>query len=243
MKNAFQLFLNSVVYTLKQGKDPKIAIYLIPGAIFGLIFWDIYFVLYQVENVIRVIENIPLIGKVLSWILIAPIDLIQFILIQVLTFIVLTLLSPVNTFLSERIEFQLTGKKFPFSISIILRDVWRMLRVVTYLLLLEFFFLFMYWLVLGWYNPINWFDDLVFFCIAAFFYGISFFDYSFERHGLGLSKTMRYAKSNLWLMLFSGGFFLVIFSIPVAGIIIAPVILTISTTFSFVTNSSSKFDK
>jgi CysZ protein len=237
MKNAFQLFLNSVVFTLKKGKDPKIALYLIPGAIFGLIFWEIYFVLYQIENVIRVIENIPLIGKALSWILIAPIDLIQFILIQVLTFVVLTLLSPINTFLSERIEFQLTGKQFPFSLSIVLRDFWRMLRVVTSLLLLEFFFLFVYWLVLGWYNPINWIDDLVFFCIAAFFYGISFFDYSFERHGLGLSKTMRYAKSNLWLMLFSGGFFLVIFSIPVAGIIIAPVILTISTTYCFVSNS------
>lgn len=238
MKEAFQLFLNSVVFTLKQIKDPKIAVYLIPGAIVGLLFWETYFVLHQIENIIQLVENIPLIGTVLSWLLTAPINLIQFILIQVLTFIVLTLLSPVNTFLSERIEFQLNGKKFPFSVAIILRDLFRMIKVVTLLILLELGFLFIYWIVIGWYNPINWLDDIVFFLVAAFFYGISFFDYSFERHGLGWTKTIRYAKSNRWLMVFSGGLFLALYSIPVAGIIIAPVIMTICTTYCFVNNTT-----
>ena len=240
MKDAFQLFIKSITYTFLQVKDPKIAIYLIPGAIFGLLFWEVYFILGQIENVIQLIENIPFIGTFMSWLLTAPIDLLQFILIQSLTFIVLTLLSPINTFLSERIEFQLNGKTFPFSLSVVIRDLLRMVRVVLYLLFLELFFLFVYWIIIGWYNPIDILDEIVFFIIAAFFYGISFYDYSFERHNMGLSKTLTYSKSNFWLMVLTGSFFLALYSIPVAGIIISPVLTTICSTYCFVQISISK---
>ena len=82
MNEALKLIQHSIRFLIQCLKDPKTLIYFLPGAIIGLIFWEIYFVLEQIENVIQVIENIPFIGSFLSWIVTAPINLIQFVIIQ-----------------------------------------------------------------------------------------------------------------------------------------------------------------
>jgi CysZ protein len=234
MNEALKLIQHSIHFVIHCLKDPKIFIYFLPGAIVGLIFWEAYFILENIENIIEFVEHIPLIGSFLSTVFTVPINFIQFIIVQLLTFFILTLLSPINTFLSERIEFQLNGKAFPFSFYIVLRDLWRMVRVVIFLVFLEVLLSLTYWLFVGWYNPFDFINETVYFIIASFFYGISFFDYSFERHGMGLMKSLNYGRSNFWLVLFSGFLFKLLFSIPVVGIIVTPVIMTIITTFLFV---------
>ncbi len=112
-----------------------------------------------------------------------------------------------------------------------------MIAIVSIALFFELIFTGLWWLIsimIG----IHFLNEGIFFMIAAFFYGFSFYDYSLERHREGIGGSMNYALSNKLNLLLSGTIFLVLYNIPLIGVIIAPVLTTILSIIVYLKNKS-----
>lgn len=229
---AIQLHISGISGTFAELGKGKYWLFFIPGLVVALLFWQIFLVTETVQNSFSILQNIPFIGSYLHSGVEGTFSVIQFVFNQIFVFFILTVLSPFNTILSEKIDSSITGKKYSFDFVEMLNDLLRMIFVVILSLFLEFFFMLIYWIVssiLG----IGFLDQIVYFVIAAFFYGFSFYDYNLERSKIGVFKSLGFAFSNILLVALSGCIFLALYYIPFVGVVIAPVITTIITTIVF----------
>ena len=232
---ALQLHIKAISLTFTELGKGKYLVFFIPGIAIALIFWQVFLLTETVENSFSFLENIPLIGTYLNAGVSGTIGIIQFLFDQLFIFFILTVLSPFNTILSEKIDSSITGKKYVFDLAQVISDFFRMLFVVLVAFILEIFVLFIYWIFSAILN-LDFLDSFAYFIIAAFFYGFSFYDYSLERDKKGILESLQFAFSNKLIVAISGSLFLLIYKIPSAGVIIAPVITTMITTFVYIKN-------
>jgi CysZ protein len=95
--------------------------------------------------------------------------------------IVIILMSPIYTLLSEKTETILTGKEFPFDLKQTLKDVWRAIRIairntIKQLSLIVLCLLFNFIPVVG-----SVISLILIFIINAYYFGCGFMDYTYER--------------------------------------------------------------
>ena len=148
---------------------------------------------------------------------------------QLYIFLVLTVLSPFNTYLGEKLDAKYTGQKFEGGLIRFVNDFIRMIFVVILALTLEFLFIGLYW-ILSWFIGFEPLDSIMYFCITAFFFGFSFYDFALERYEAGVFSSLGFAFSKPLTMILTGSVFLAIYNIPIVGIPLAPVItLMVST--------------
>lgn len=219
---------------LSQGKFLK---FFIPGLVVALIFWQVFIAAQIVSDSFSFLQSIPLIGDILYSFISGTVGIIHFILQQIFVFFILTLLSPFNTILSEKVDTEITGTPFPFDMARIPGDILRMIVIVSIAIILELLLSGVWWLISTMIG-IHFFDGIIYFVIAAFFYGFSFYDYSLERYKIGITGSMNYAFSNKVNMLLTGAVFLLLYNIPFIGVIIAPVLTTMVTTVVYLKNKS-----
>lgn len=128
-------------------------------------------------------------------------------------YIILILMSPIYSWLSERAEAHLTGKEYPFSFRQLMWEIFRglliALRNMCMQLLLSVFFLFFSFVpVVGWITPV------VVFFTSAYFYGFAFMDYAIERKRFNVKQSVRYVNKNLGLVTGIGSVFALALMIP-----------------------------
>ena len=253
-----QLHIIGLTKTFKDLGKGNYLIYFIPGIVVAILFWQVFLVLGTVENSVSFLDNIPLLGTFLGWILGGTFGLLKIIFTQLFVFFVLTLLSPFNTLLSEKVAFDLTGVKIKFDLERLISDLIRMIFIVLIAVILQLFFFFIYFIVssiLG----LGFLDEAVYFVISAFFYGFAFYDYSLERDQIGVFGSLRYAFSNILMVSLTGAFFLLLYTIgsffvgsftfsflsiiPNLGIIAAPVLTTILATYVYILNKQETNDR
>jgi CysZ protein len=155
------------------------------------------------------------------------------VLFEVFKFIVLTLLSPFNSFISELYDQKLTGDDFKFSFVRMLKDILRGLVISIIGLSLEML-LTGFWLVFCLFLPIDSLTPLFFMFISSFFFGFGYMDYSLERHNFDVNKSWSFAFKNFKSCFVIGFIFSSIMYIPHAGIIIAPPLITLLATDRFI---------
>ncbi len=148
---------------------------------------------------------------------------------QLYIFIVLTALSPFNTYLGEKLDNRLTGTEFKGGLIRFVNDIIRMVFVVILALVLEFGFMGIYWLFSKIFG-LGFIDVYVYWILSAFFFGFSFYDFSLERYEKGVFSTLGFAFKKPLTMILTGGIFLVIYAIPVAGVPLAPVLTVMIST-------------
>lgn len=140
-------------------------------------------------------------------------------------YIILAVMSPVFSYLSEKTEKIITGKTYPFSGQQLMRDVVRgiliTLRNMFYeLLIILIIFLSSFIPVLGWVFTI--FGSIILFFVSSYFYGFSFIDYTSERRKLNIKQSVKFVRKNKGLALSSGLIFALAMLIPFCGTLIAP---------------------
>lgn len=111
-------------------------------------------------------------------------------------YILLIVMSPVYSWLSERTETRLTGRRYPFSCRELLRQVGRGILIVFRNMLLQtllyiLFFFLSFVPVVGVLSPV------AMFFVSAYFYGFSFIDYALERRHLNVRQSSRYIYRNM----------------------------------------------
>ncbi|MCW3072714.1 MAG: hypothetical protein JWO44_2604 [Bacteroidetes bacterium] len=143
--------------------------------------------------------------------------------------LVLIVLSPVLALISERADEIITGNTYPFSFPQLIKDALRgsliaICNTFIQLGLVLCCFALMLIPVIGWFAPVF----LV--IINYYFYGFSMMDYTSERYKLNAAASMRFARKNKGLAIGNGFIFALLFAIPFAGVIIAPILSVIAAT-------------
>lgn len=213
--------------------------FFIPGIILTIISYILYSGGQFTSNAFNFLENIPWIGTYLvsakntafGWMIGIGGFIYQF--------IILSLFSPINTVLSEKVETKITGQVFPFGLKEFVRDFIRLLGIVSVGLVFYLTF-YVAWLIIAKIIGLQFLSPLISFVLTSFFTGFNSYDYSLERHKIGVRKSWKYALNNPLQMILTGAVYSGMIYIPIIGIIIAPVLSTMIATFIFIENKTSR---
>ncbi len=207
-------------------------LFFVPGAIITLFFLGVKSITSSIDTATELTSDTSWWNSILEYInsgIHTAFKIFNIVLEQLYIFIVLTLLSPFNTFLGEKMDTKLTGQKFSGDFIRFINDFFRMIFVVFIALFLEFLALGLYWII-SFFIDIPLLNEIAYFIISAFFFGFSFYDFALERYEINVMGSIGFAFRNPLTMILTGSIFLFIYKIPLIGIPISPIItLMIST--------------
>lgn len=212
----------------------KFWLYLIPSLLIFAAYYGISSSL-AVENEESWFAGVPIIGKYLNQGAVAVVSFGSYLFFMFYKFFILTVLSPVNCLLSEKVDNELTGAKFSGGLTRIIEDLVRAVFIVIIALFLNLVFMGVWWLV-SWLFGLDQLDSIVYWLISSYFIGFAFYDFSLERYGVTTFGSWSFGFSHFWYMLLTGALFNLIYMIPHAGILLAPFLVTIISTIAYLNN-------
>ncbi len=139
--------------------------------------------------------------------------------------------APVFAYLSEKTESIIEGNDYPVSISQLMKDIVRGIRLAfrntlwqtVYTITILLFSLIP---VVGWVSPV------IAFLVECYYYGFSMLDYSAERHKLSTSQSIDFISSKKGLAIGNGMVFYLLHLIPILGWVLAPAYAVVAATLS-----------
>lgn len=153
-------------------------------------------------------------------------------------YLLLIILSPVFSLLSERADEKISGSNFPFSISQLIKDIVRGTLISLRNLSLELLLSFVLWIIALFFPPLALITIPLSFIIGWYFVGFSMLDYSCERHKLSISKGVKFIQQNKGYAIGIGCVYSVFMALPtimgdVLGMMFGPAIAVVGATLSF----------
>jgi len=131
-------------------------------------------------------------------------------------YVVLIIMSPLLSYISEKTEQVLTGNDYGFNFAHLLKDTIRGIIMAVRNMLIEIGFLLLAFIV-SFIPVIGWFAAFFLFFISAYFYGFSFIDYYNERQRLTIKESAVLVKKYKWIAISNGGVFALTLFIPFLG--------------------------
>lgn len=140
-------------------------------------------------------------------------DLLNMIFTKFTLYIVVVILSPLLSFLSERIEKILTGNKYKFSIRQLIHDIKRGLQIALRNISWEYFIIV---LMIGLTSFIDGaFKDFLILAVTIpigfYFYGFAFMDYINERRRLNIQQSIYFVSKHKGLAVAIGSIYSIFF--------------------------------
>jgi CysZ protein len=164
------------------------------------------------------ISEVNTMSEILNYLTKLLVDIsLGIILMTFAKFIVVMVLSPLLTYLSEKCENLLTGNRYDFNLEQFWRDIKRAIRIALrnivrqYLMILPIYFLAWFF----WNNPSNSPLMWLIFLISAYYYGFSFIDYINERRKLDVKSSIEFVRNTKGLAISIGGCYALIIYGPV----------------------------
>lgn len=231
--NAIKDHIAALKWTFLQILQGRFIWFFIPGIVIA-VFYIIY--LSQVKtlnDLLGVVNYIPWVGSYLEDGKTALFGWLEGLSLFVYQFIIISVLSPFHTILSERVDQEITQRKFKSGWEKIVNDIVRTLGVVI-LGGLMYLGLKLLWMLFAWALGISFLNPVVSALLIGFFTGFNSYDYSLERHDISVFKSWKYSRKNWLYMLLTGGIFSTFLFIPYIGVVLAPVVLTMIGTFCFI---------
>jgi CysZ protein len=163
-------------------------------------------------------------------------------------YIVLALMSPVMSLLSERTDEILTNTKYSFDGKQLVRDVARGIVLAVRNFLLETALGIGIWVatmyltiftgfVGGLFIP---FVALLSFGISSYFYGFATMDYTNERKRMGVQESITVVRNNKGIAVGNGTIFNLLMLLPFLGATVATITCTVAATLALHQNEHSK---
>jgi len=146
-----------------------------------------------------------------------------------LKYIVMILVSPFMSILSEKVEAKLTGKAnhAKFSGSEAIKDIIRGIRLSLRNIIRELFYTGILF-ILGFIPIVGWLSPIFIFIVQSFYAGFGNADYTLERH-FKVSQSVRFARQHKGLMIGNGTVFMLLLMTGI-GFLIAPPLATVAAT-------------
>jgi len=157
------------------------------------------------------------------------VELVIWVLLKILFFflfsfyggyVTLMLLSPLFSYISERTEEIVSGKKYPFDLWQFLRDILRGMFIALRNLFLETAWMILLFL-LGFVPVIGWMGVIPLFIISAYFYGFSFIDYTSERRKKSIGQSVSFVREHKGFAISNGVMFCLFLLIPFIGVLLS----------------------
>ena len=142
---------------------------------------------------------------------------IALLLMKFAKYLVVILLSPLISHLSQKCEKKLTGNNYPFSFHLLVDDVKRGLKIAVRNIMWEYFFFLIIFIVskFGWENPEESPVFYLTFFIGFFYYGFSFIDYVNERRRLDMDESILFVRKHRGLAIAIGSVYSLLILVPV----------------------------
>ncbi|MCS5421594.1 MULTISPECIES: EI24 domain-containing protein [Psychrilyobacter] len=205
--------------------------YLIPGIINIILITLFYFLSKFIGGALVEFANNLLGGDlnsfiqfILKFIIYLTIFAVYYLLYKTLILIVL---SPFLSYISERTESIITGKEFNFSFKENLYFVKRGIIVTTKSFLRELVMTCII-LLLFFIPLVNTIIPILLFMVQSYYIGFSFIDYTLERHDFQTGTDV--IRQNPIFFLINGGLFTILLFVPLIGIFVAPLVTVVATT-------------
>ncbi|MCO4814762.1 MAG: hypothetical protein KC454_08615 [Flavobacteriales bacterium] len=210
-------------------------LFFVPGLIISLFFIWLEYSASSVDGSIGYVSDYSWINSIISYIdtgINKSLSILVYIIDQLYIFIILTVLSPFNTYLGEKLDSRLSGNQFKGGLIRFVNDFIRMVFVVIIALALEFAIMGVY-AFFSWVLGFSFLNEYVYWAISAFFFGFSFYDFALERYETSVFGTLGFAFRKPLTMFLTGALFMLIYAIPYIGIPISPVIILMVSTIVY----------
>lgn len=178
-----------------------------------------------------VVLNGGVISKVISislWIFSKIFFLFLFLIFS--GYITIIILSPIFTFLSEKIAAIKTGHNYSFKLLQFFKDVFRAGVIAIRNIFIQFILMLLFFL-LGFVPLIGWaisiFGNAI---VTSYFYGFSFMDFSNERNKRSIKDSVNFIRKNGGIAIGIGLMFYCCLLIPLVGSFLASLLSIISLT-------------
>ena len=143
-------------------------------------------------------------------------------------YIILILVAPFMSPLSEKIEAHLMGRESNARFNLVRagKEIWRGIRVSLRNFSREILYTIVL-LIVGFIPLIGFLSAPAIFMVQAYFVGFGNMDYTLERH-MGVKESAIFVKDYKGLAIANGSIFLFLLMIPVAGLFLAPSLATVA---------------
>lgn len=230
--NAIKDHYNTIIYSFSLLFKGRFLLFFIPGLALASLFLIFSGGLSLVNTSLGYLGSIPWIGSyigtavntTLGWIYGASLFFYQFIIILIY--------SPFNTVLSQKVEAHETGKTIPFEWFQVFKDIFRLIGIVFFWGML-YVIIYLLWIFIAWIFGLSVLSPIVSLILVGFFTGFNSYDYSLERHKIGIINSWGYAFRHPLHLILTGLFFTLLLYIPIFGVVIAPVLLTMVGTLNY----------
>lgn len=165
------------------------------------------------------------IDKASSWI---AGSLISIIALLSYKYIIMIILSPIQSIMSSRVEAGLNGYDTDeqATITSIVKDLVRGLRITFRNLTKEILFT-VFLLLISFIPAVAFISGPAILLVQAYYAGFGNMDYYMERH-MSVRESASFVKRHKGLAIANGGIFLLMLLIPIVGLIIAPTFATVA---------------
>lgn len=142
-------------------------------------------------------------------------------------YVVMVVMSPVYSWLSERTEAHLSGKKYPFNFGQLMLEMGRGIVISLRCMIFQFI-LTMILFILSFIPLVGLVTPVLTFGVSAYFYGFAFMDYAVERKRFRVKESVRYMRHNAGMVVAIGAVFALVLMIPFIRIIVCSFVSLLS---------------
>ena len=155
----------------------------------------------------------------ISWLLIQLLVeiSISLALMRFAKYVVVVILSPLLSHLSQKVEYKLTGNTYRFHMPQLIHDIKRGLRIATRNIMWEYAFYIIVYVVarIGGSEAESMPLVLIVFVIGFYYYGFAFLDYVNERLKLSVDQSIQFTRKNRGMALAIGSIYSILIWVPV----------------------------
>lgn len=191
---------------------------LFPIVLFAGVYWlGLYFESLEKRIADEVSQNLQNIESIrgLTWysIKLLILDALYLIFTKFTLYIVVIILSPVLSYLSERIETIISGNKYKFNFRQLFNDIKRGIRIAMRNIFWEYFFIVIILGIASYFGGTV--KNILIFSIPIgigfYFYGFAFLDYVNERRRLNIQQSIYFVSKHKGLAIAIGSIYSIFF--------------------------------
>src|SRR5690554_509940 len=206
--------------------------YFIPGILIAVFFYAYLFIIENIAGFFGLIAHTPWVGLYMEPAVNSVFEWVNSLSLFIYQFTIITLLSPFHTMLSQKVETFETGQKFSPNWFKFINDLLRTIGVIIVGGVI-YFIIYMLWSIFARLLDISFLSPIVSMVLVSFFTGFNSYDYSLERHNIGILTSWKFAFKHPLQLILTVGIFTLLLFIPLFGVVIAPVLLTMVGTVNY----------
>lgn len=215
----FKLGINSYINALLFIKKHKLWIYfLFPIVIFFVIYYT-GFTFQELKRDYTASDDTSMIKKVWYFFVSGFFLLMSYVIFNFMRYIIIILISPVLSIVSEKVEKIITGNKYKFNLKQLFNDIKRTINLAIRNIFFEFGIVYgvslvlyiIFWIVPSPEGTAKFISGQFAMLVAFYYYGFGFIDFMNERRRLTIKQSVKFVKKHKGFAIALGSIFTVFF--------------------------------